>query len=264
MADLSEVTDAIRDLCTALIYPNGILQPSIINAPVKIYSGWPTPKNLDDDLAAGTSHVNVFADGKERNTTRFLHPYEDLDPIPATVVLTVSNNTVLVSGVNIPTVEQYCTVIVNNTTYSYAVQPTDTLASIAINISLLIPTATVFGNLITIANAYKIIARVGTQANVRFETKRQEKCFQIQVWCPDFTKRDLLGKALDTFLPTNYHFTLYDQVAKFIYAGCHQVDDSEKQKCYRRILYFNVEYSTNYDILAPIITSTDAIIEPQN
>jgi hypothetical protein len=264
MADLSEVTDAIRDLCAQLIYPDGLSLPSIINAPVKIYSGWPVPKNLDDDLANGISHVNVFADGKERSTTRFLQPYTNPITDLSTITLTVSGNTVTIGGVNIPNVTQFCTIIVNNTTYSYAVLPSDTLANIAIQLSLLIPTATVFGAVITIGNAYKIIARVGAATAVTFESKRQEKCFLVQTWCPTFDKRDALAKALDTYLPLNKHFELYDQIAKMVYAGCHQLDESEKQKCYRRILYFNVEYATQYDIPATIITSTDATVDVED
>lgn len=264
MADLSEVQDAIRDLCTPLVYPNGTLQPSIVNAPVKVYSGYPKPKNLDDDLSNGITHINIFAENKERNTTRFLHEYENIDaPVP-TIVLTVTNNQVLVSGVNIPTTYQFCTIIVNNITYSYEVQQTDTLASIAINLAAIIPTANAFGNLITIANAYKIVARVGVKTTVRYESKRQEKCFMVQIWAPDFTKRDVLGKALDTYLPTYYHLELYDQIAKMIFAGSHQVDESEKQILYRRILYFNVEYSTNYEIPATLITSTQVNVSEEN
>lgn len=257
MADLSEVSDALRDLCQSIIYPDGTSNPSVINSDVKIYSGWPIPKTLDEDVIAGISHISIFSEGKERNTTRFLQNYDYLPAEIPTIVLEVDDNAVEILGINTPSVSQWCTLIVNGTTYTYTVQPTDTLNQIAINLAALIPSATAFSTTITIPGAYKIIARVGTNADVQYETKRQERCFEIHVWAPDYTKRDALSKYLDTFLPQRYHFELSDQWAKLTYSGSHQIDNCEKTILYRRIMYYNVEYGTNFRVNAPVITSTE-------
>lgn len=257
MSDLSEVSDAIRDLCASIIYPDGESNPSVINAGVKIYSGWTEPKTLDADMAAGISHVSIFTESKEKNTTRFLQSYDYLPVQSATIILETDLNTVEVLGVNIPTIPQWCTLIVNGTTYTYTVQPTDSLIQIALNLASLIPSATAFLTTITIPAAYSIVARVGSNADVQYETKRQERCFEIHVWAPDYTKRDAISKYLDTFLPQRYHFELSDQWAKLTYSGSHQLDITEKTILYRRIMYYNVEYGTNFRVKAPVITSTE-------
>lgn len=60
MADMTDVADALVTLIAAAMYPNGIGQPSVVETPIKVFQGWPTPQTLDKDFAAGVVDISVF------------------------------------------------------------------------------------------------------------------------------------------------------------------------------------------------------------
>lgn len=77
MADLDDVLNMLATLAAGVIYPNGAGNASAVGCDVKIYSGWPVPNVLNDDIAAGNAHVSVYARPEERNTTRYPVVWQD-------------------------------------------------------------------------------------------------------------------------------------------------------------------------------------------
>jgi hypothetical protein len=80
MADISDVGQALVDFIESVVYPNGVQQPSIIGNGIKTYQGWPTPEELEDDLAAGIVHVSVFARPGGRVIDTLTDDWEELAP----------------------------------------------------------------------------------------------------------------------------------------------------------------------------------------
>lgn len=139
MADISDVSAALVALIAQTLYPNGIGQPSVVAAPCMVYVGWPVPAQLDKDLAQGNCHVSIFPSANERNTTRYLRQWQQLPAVAPTLTLTQSGKQIEVGGA-----VQACNVCVllNGDYYTYAVQPGDTLASVATALAVQIPGAT--------------------------------------------------------------------------------------------------------------------------
>src|SRR5690242_4735388 len=98
MADQSDVEDALVELVSAALYPNGTSAGSVPGPDCRVYRGWPNSAALDADLAAGRVNVTVFpGSGTGRTTTRY--PQQWAGP-PATPSLTamVSGTSVTFSG----------------------------------------------------------------------------------------------------------------------------------------------------------------------
>ena len=90
MADISDVEAALCSLVERAVYPNGITQPSVSDALVKIYRGWPTNRALNADLAAGTQTVTVFSkENSTKDTSRYRRVWRTISetsPTPDPVV----------------------------------------------------------------------------------------------------------------------------------------------------------------------------------
>src|ERR1700722_12500939 len=202
MADQSDVEQQIIALISQIVYPNGTGQPSIAGVPVKRYRGYPVPANLDKDLAAGVINLSVYPLQMERNVTRYVRDWQDVpDAGPPALTISAAATTITLGG----TVSSPLNVaaIVNGTGYVYAVQTSDTLASIATALASLInanTTATSSGAVISIPSAHSIVARIGQVGTVIRELSRQNKLFQIKAWCPTPALRDIIIPPIDVAL----------------------------------------------------------------
>ncbi|AVA33363.1 hypothetical protein [Cupriavidus metallidurans] len=250
MADLSDVSSALVSLIAGIAYPNGTGQPSIVGNPVLVYGGWPNPVQLIADLKANKIHVSVFPTIERIVDTAASDWTVPTAPVN-TITLTLSGQAVTVGGtISTP---QNAALVVDSKAYVYAVQGTDTLASIATALAALVAvdqTATAAGAVVTIPNAKKISPRVGGQGTAQRETRRQERTFQISIWANCFDQRDPIAGKIDAALSNSFHLTLPDQVAALRYKSSRQDDDQQKERIYRRDLMYAVEYST-------IATETD-------
>ncbi len=165
MADISDVENVLVSTLTQAIYPNGTGEPSIINSPCRIpYRGWPAPSALDQDLAAGMVNVTVFPQDNEQNVTRYQPRWYPLPVSSPALTLSVSGNTITVGGaVSSPL---NAAAIVNGVAHVYAVQPGDTLTSIAAALAALINQnipATSSGPVITIDDSVPAVPGVYLQ-----------------------------------------------------------------------------------------------------
>jgi hypothetical protein len=262
MADLSDVMLALAQLISGTIYPNGTAQPSAVivggaAVPARIYPGWPIPAQLDADLAAGTINVSVFAPpGTERNTTRY--PRQWVTATPATVTLTATvdaTGTMVTLGGTVST-PQNVAIIVDGQAVVYSVQSSDTLAAIAASLATLLAaagiTATSSGAVVTIVGARGLVARVGGVAGVIKELSRQDRLFQITFWCSSPAARDGAVKLVDPVLRGTNFLDLVDGTGgRLIYQRTFLDDGIQKVGCYRRDLFYTVEYGTTIAEEAP-------------
>lgn len=154
MADVSDVESALVTLLSQIVYPTGTGNPSIVSAPCRIYRGWPVPANLDTDLKNGVINISVFPQANEQKTTRYPRRWQPLPYTTPQLQLIVSGNTVIVVG--IPSSPLNAAIIVNGIGYVYAVQPGDTVITIATALAALINANTPaksIGAVISIADA---------------------------------------------------------------------------------------------------------------
>ena len=245
MADLSDVSNALVTLVTGVVYPNGTSQPSITGNPVLVYSGWPNLTQLKTDLQAGKAHVSIFpSTSHQRHTNTTFSDWTVATPPANTLALSVTAQTIMVNGtVSTP---QNAVLLVDGRAYVYAVQASDTPASIATALAALVAVdqpATAAGAAITIPNATYISPRVGGVGTVQRETRRQERTFLISTWANGAAPRDLIAGKVDAVLSGIVRLTLPDQGAALRYKRGHQHDDLANG-IYRRDLRYAVEYAT--------------------
>jgi hypothetical protein len=257
VADLSDIENVLVSLITQAVYPNGTGEPSVAAAPCKIYRGWPIPANLDADLAAGTINISVFPQDVEQRTTRYSRAWMPLSIPTAALTLTVSGETITLGGT--PSSPLNAAAVINGQGFVYAVQPSDTLTTIATGLAALINvsiSATSSAPVITIPTAKELVARVGTVGTIIRETKRQKRGFQITSWCPTPALRDTIVPPIDQTLCDLDFITLPDGSAgRILYERSPVSDQVERQGLYRRDLFYSVEYpTTETESAAQIVT----------
>lgn len=251
MADLSDVCNALVDLISATVYPNGVDSPSIAGIDCSIFAGWPDPNKLDGDLNSvpPVANVSVFPRQEEENTTRYMETWQELSRNVATLTLTQSGQHVTVGGTvpsPITSNPHNLVIFVNRVPYVYAVRQGDTLTACAQALAALIPGASYSGAVVTMTPTAAIGAlRVGITGVAVEEIARQKKLFQIGIWAATPQGRDKLASSIDVALKKLNFVTLADQsAARIIYVRSLQLDSLQKDKLYRRDLFFSVEYPT--------------------
>ena len=247
MPDQSDVENVLVSLVTQIAYPNGTAADSAIGNKIKVYRGWPIPANLDADLKAGIVNISVFPLDGEQNVTRFSTDWTELPSPRITLNMTVSGNTVAIGG-------KVCcplnaAILVNGTAFIYPLQATDTLTTVATALAALINAtypASSSGAVVTVPDATKLEARLGTVANMVQEVKRQKKPFRITIWCNSPFVRDAVARLIDPALARLTDIALSDGTAGRIrYVRTHTEDGSQKSMLYRRDFVYSVEYGTN-------------------
>lgn len=271
MADLTDVGNALLALAAQTLYPNGTGQPSVAGFDIRIYQGWPNPQQLDADLKTGIAHVSVYPRTEERKTTRYLKDWKQLVVNAPTLTLTINGQQVTVGG-TVPAANnpQNVVVIANGQIFAYAATSADTLTSIATALTTLIAAGIAgtsnAGTVITLPDSARITAvRVGTNGTMIRELRRQERLFQIIVWADTPEHRDAVIQPVDVVLAATQFLTLADQTAaRVIYKGSPVTDEFQKEKLYRRDLFYTVEYATTQTTTAVQIVTDQLNIAPQN
>ncbi len=261
MADLSDVSNAFVALITSIVYPNGINNPSIANTGIRIYPGWPSPQQLDIDLAAGNCHISVYPRNDEQNTTRFSRDWQLQTLNTATLTLTANGQTVTIGGaMPSPFTPHNLVIFANNKPYVYAVQSGNTLNSIAASLAALIAVdvigTTAIGAVITLPSSARLGAvRVGVTTTAISEVRRQKRGFQLTVWASTPIQRQIIASALDSALAVNYFLSLPDgTAARMIYSSSIETDMLQNEQIYRRDLIYSVEFATTQTEIQTQIT----------
>lgn len=270
MADLTDVQNALATLIEGAVYPNGTGAASAINADVRIFPGWPSPEDLDSDLLAGKVNVSIYSQaGVERNTSRFPREYQQQSGPVHTLTALVTNNVVGIGGSNAGNAPaQWVTVAIGSVghqkLYSYATTPGQALAAIATGLAALIsadtPAAAV-GAVITIGTGEPVTAKVGSTATFWRELVRQQRGFQITLWCGSPAQRTAIAKVINPVLAATDRLTLADgSSAHMIYGSSRESDEGTKSSIFRRDIFYLVEFATSdtdtgYEVTAPYVAS---------
>lgn len=255
VADLTDVLNTLSSLVATAVYPNGILQPSVAGVEVTVCPGWPVRTVLDDQLLLGHAMVSIFPTNQERIVTKFERAFQPLSQTPATLTLTILNNTVTIGGT--VTVPQAVSFIVNYVGYAYQVLITDTLTTIAAGIAALIPGATSVGPVVTITGVFSLDARVATPYSAIEELNRQERVLMITCWCTTPTIRTALGSAIRVYLDQQYRIPMTDGIyANMWYSHTNEIDMLEKSLVYRRDLNYKIQYATSATETTTTITDS--------
>lgn len=266
MADLTDASNALVALIAQTLYPSGTSQPSVTGVDTVVYSGWPTASQLDADLARfasppgnGRIHVTVFPTNTESKTTRYIPDWQEASQVATTITLTVAGQVITLGGT--VATPQNVAVLVDAAAYTYAVQSSDTLTSIATALAALIPGATSAGPAVTIPNGSVIrAARAGGSGTIQRETKRQMRVMQITVWADTPDHRTATASAIDAALSGVERITMPDlTLARLIYQASHEIDDKQKANLYRRDLLYSVEYATTQ-----VADATTVVVAQEN
>ena len=251
MADVTDVCNVLVTLAAQAVYPNGTGQASVANTGIRVFQGWPLPQQLDADLKAGVCQVSVYPRPEERNTARYPQDWQQRSVNTPTLGLTINGQQVTVSGTIPPSNNPHnVMVMVNKTPYVYAVQTSDTLTSIATALAALIVAGvagtTSSGAVITMPTTARVsVARVGVQGVSMRELRRQERVFQVSIWADTPAHRDAIAQAIDVALAATNFLNLPDlSAARMIYKSSNVDDSYQKDKLYRRDLFYTVEYAT--------------------
>jgi hypothetical protein len=254
MADQADVEMALAALAANALYPDGTGAASAVGFTCRVYRGFPAGPTLDADLAAGVVHVSVAAADGVKNVTRYPRVWRPVAPVPASLVVTVGARTATFSGAC--AVGQLAGVAVNGALFPYAVQASDTPATVASNLAALLRAAgwvvVYAGSTITVPNAQQFIARVVSGAGALQEIKRQVQDFNISLWCPSPAARDAVAPVIDQGLAAMKFIALADgSAARLIFAGTQTRDDSADAVLYRRDMTYSAEYPTTLAQITP-------------
>lgn len=262
MADQSDVGNALVALAANALYPNGTAAPSVPGPDCLIYPGWPNSAALSNDLAAGRINASVFPLAElGRNTTRYRQKWLGTAVQPS-ISATVSGVTVTIGGA--PGPGQLVGILVDDASYAYRTQPTDTPEIIAANLAALVRVKWIVnltGALLTVPGAGRVLARVVADSPVFQEIRRQEQGFRITCWCPDPVTRDSSATAIDLLLAGYQFIGFRDGTSgRLRYRGSLVFDQSQDALLYRRDLIYDVEYATVVTIQQPAMLFGDLVL----
>jgi len=251
VASIEQVLEAVADLCTASLYPNGPLSPGVVPANVLSYPGWPERQSLDQAMQAGNVHVSVFADAAERNTTAYGAQWREGAREAATYGVTVEGRAITVTG-GPPAVyaPQNLAVIVDGVGYVAQAQPGDMAEHLAgrllAELAPAYPAATLVGAVVTLPPGATITAvRLGVTASATRETKRQARDIRVSVWAPTPELRRAVSEVLDPALSALDLMELPDgSRARAIYRASPIIDEAERQLIYRRDFVYTLDFAT--------------------
>nr|WP_199065109.1 hypothetical protein [Chromobacterium sp. ASV5] len=262
MADISDVLNQLGGLVAGFAYPNGTAQPSVAGAPLKAYPGWPTPNKLEIDLRAGIVHVSLYDMPGERLVNEFIgQPWTVTQSAAHTLTATVTGNAVALAGTVSP---QNVMIQLNGQDFIYAVQPIDTLNSIAAALAAMIPGSSSAGPVVTLPAGSKVVARIGGVGSAFREIKRQEKHFMVSVWAGTPRLRDTVAGFLDARLADVRNLLLPDGSTAFmLYERSNNNDTQQLAGMYRRDLFYQVRFSTTStqqvaEVIAPVLNVVNA------
>ena len=245
MPDQSSVERALAQTVAAIFYPNGPDEPSALGPDVRIYRGWPSPPQLDADLAAGRLNITVQAvSGSARNTTRFSDEWS-ADVVPPTLTAAVVGTTATFVGDAAP--GQLAGLLIDGAAWVHRTRRGDTPALVAASLAAQVRPvrpAQLVGASVTFPGAGRVTARTVADATATRELRRQEATFRLTAWCPSPEVRDEALVLLDAGLAERRVLDVDGVPCRLRYAGTASSDDEQAAGLYRRDLLWDIDYPT--------------------
>ena len=228
---------------------------------VKLYRGWPESSNLLGDLTQGFAHVSVFAEsGVSRNTSRYEPQWVVPSFVASTLAVKIAGQVLTFSGT--PAVGQIVSVqavapadlvqVITATgqaatVFTYSVQASDTLATIATAVAALVSGATAAGPTVTLPGHFAACA-VGMTQTASQVIRQQTQRIRVSCWCPSPAARDALCQLVDVQLALVElagQFTTPDgSFCRLTFDRTYINDAPTKDRVWRRDLCYMVEYPT--------------------
>lgn len=262
MADLTDVTAYLAQKASDAVYPNGILQPSVTAADVRVFEGWPVAEQLDRDIAAGKSNVSVYP---MRGTGNSIYQIQDetytIVPVSYGMAPSVLDNVITVGGQ--PHAGEYLTLICDgNIVFSQTGASTAALlAALAAQALPTYPGVVATATTLTIPVGHSLVVRQGGVATLGRVTHRQKHTVMISVWAPGQDHRKKLAIAVDVLLKASIRVTLPDTSQAII---CYNRTDTDDERqvagIYRRDLIYEVDYATLLTFPGYVVTSVGTTI----
>ena len=246
MADVSDVEQALVDLVTGVLYPQGPSQSSIVGVICRIYRGWPNSATLNSDLNSGIVNITISSDNDSgKTTTRYLEKWQ-VQTVQSGLNLNTSANTLTISGE--AAVGDVVGALIDGAPFVYRIMAGDNVNLVAANLCASINLnriASVSGTVITVPGAHSIVGRAVADSIATCEVRRQEKDFRTICWCPTPIIRDSIGEAVDSAFAASSFLPLADgSVARMSYRNTATYDQSQNALLYRRDILFCTEYAT--------------------
>lgn len=262
MASVYDIQNTLVGLIAGVVYPYGTGQPGIAGVDTFIYAGWPQPARLETDLNAGKCHISVYPLPTEKKMTESLgRPWRTLTHGTPTITATVSGRQITFSGaVSTPT---NINIYADKQHHCYAVQPGDTLTSIATALSTLITGSSSSGAAMTMTASTAFDVRIGTVDTVGRILRRQQKDFQITVWTGSPALRETVSSAVDNGLSSLTSLATADGSPTVIqYKRSLHSDTAQSYLVYRHDMIFTVDFSTMQtdtatQVVAPTMNASD-------
>lgn len=266
MPDFAEVSDTLAGIIAGLFYPSGTDQPSATGDVVTVFPGWPTSACLAESINDGRVQVTIYPLRGEKNTTRYSQELRDYARNEKTITATVDAAGTAITLAGTVSVPQRVAVAANGNTVTYAVQASDTLATITSALAALLVAqgtpASSTGSILSVPSAVHLSANVGVAGEFWVELKRQQKQFMISVWAPDHEKRTRCGKLIDTGLAKLKFLSFPDYTSGLnLYVRADDSDSAEEILLYRRDLVYQIEFPTIDVVEGDEVISTDAPLD---
>lgn len=247
MADQADVEQALVELVTGSLYPQGTAAPSAPGPLCRVYRGWPVAGALDADLAAAHVHVAVLpVDGSLRVTTRFLDDWVVGAPLAATLRADVDGDMVAFSGT--ADAGQLAGVLADGHAFVHRTETGDTPGLVAAILAAKIRPhriALASGPVLAVPGAVRLVARAVADQPALRETRRQAQGFRVACFCPDPATRDAVAATIDTALARRRFLDLPDGSAgRLVFSATTTLDAARDAALYRRDLTYTVEYAT--------------------
>jgi hypothetical protein len=246
VADISDVEAALVTTIAGVVYPNGLTNPSGLPSAraAKIFRGWPNSAALDADLKSGLVDISVFPlPGHSRLTTRYPTDWRPLSRQSVTLTATTTPTTATFSGTG--ALGLLAGVRLAGLAYVYPLISQDTPATVAAALAALVPGASSDGPVLTVPAAPDFLVRIGGQASVQREIRRQSQGFQVTIWAPDPVSRDAAGSLIDGALAATDWVPLPDGSWGWLkYASSSTDDVPTKDSLWKRTLIYTIEYAT--------------------
>jgi len=288
MARLDDALNGITEVIVAALADNPLETAA--------YPGWPHPEELKFDLQNFKSHISVYPMSPTEtlghtplSSSITLPPTIDLEveasatqlqggdgstPASGTITFTGDVGTGLNLLVKIDTVyvayhpehppapEDPLTVDDIAAEYADAINNNPDAADIVV--------ATAAGNVLTLThvtpgaegNAIEFWSRVGGTGSVVMQVKKHELVVQVHVWSYDHETRMLLSEAIQSALDANAFLEAPDtSPVRLTFSKVAMADNEIPLGIYRRILHYDVEYTTTlsaeaYTVLEGLVTVT--------
>lgn len=259
MADLADVEDALLQVVTSALYPEGSDSASIIGVDCRLYRGWPVPNALNADLNAGIVNVTVFPSEVAGTALAHLPIEYRRESAVAGLAVTVAQGAAIFSGV--PRETDCAGILVDDRSYVHRPEAGETAASVAAQLAQLIRVDRVVhlaGASLSVPGARRFVARVVADQVSYREIRRQQQAFIVACWCPSPGLRDATAQAIDLAVARQHFMTLGDgSSARVRYQNTAQYDQAQNALLYRRDLTYLVEYPTVMRVREPSMLFAD-------